>query len=281
MKGLGKLKRFFCSASPEGRGGSFIFLLLVLGLFLFLEAGSGLPGAWASEISRSAIQERGVLRVALEDDHWAYFLQWHQGEPSGFCVDLAAEVAAALGVSPVYLPLSWGKGEPGTISGILEGSPWGSFDMIASAVTITPERRAWVHFSEPYALVGQMVLLHRGSQRIISLESLQGKKVGFPRDTTSEEAAQSLSSRNEMVSLENASVTLQALEEGLVDVVVIDSPLAFLFLRDHPETQVLDKLLTRESYALVLPLASDPELQSLVDRVVTEQGEILQNRWIP
>jgi ABC-type amino acid transport substrate-binding protein len=222
-----------------------------------------------------------VLRVALEDDHWAYFLQWHQREPSGLCVDLAAEVAAALGVSPVYLPLPWGEGDDGSISGILEGSSWGSFDIIASAVTITPERGAWVHFSEPYALVGQMVLLHRGSQRILSLESLQGRKVGFPRDTTSEGAARSLSSRNEMVPLENASVTLQALEEGLVDVVVIDSPLAFLFLKDHPETQVLDKLLTRESYALVLPLSSDPELRSLVDRVVLEQREILQSRWIP
>ncbi len=263
------------------RGFLGIIFLLVLAISLMVEGGSALCEAAASEISASAIRERGVLRVALEDDHWAYFLRWHEGEPSGLCVDLAAHVADALGVSPVYIPLPWGEGDEGSISGVLAGSPWGPFDLIASTVTMTPERSVRVHFSEPYALVGQMVLLHRGSQRIISLESLQGRRVGFPRDTTSEPAARTLSSLNEMVPLENASATLQAFKEKLVDVVVIDSPLALLFLKAHPEIQVLDKLLTRESYALVLPLSSDSELRSLVNRVVVGQREILQNRWIP
>ncbi len=246
---------------------------------LFLLCSPNLPG-FASEHSIAAIQERGVLRVALENDDWAYFLRWNEGTPSGFCVDLAREVAEALGVSPVFLPVSWGEGE--SIASILGGSPWGtSFDMIASAVTVTPERSTRVHFSEPYAFVGQMVLFHGGNAQILSLESFKGRRVGFPQDTTSEPAARSLPSSNTLVPLENASATFRAFEEGRVDVMVIDSPLALLFLKDHSETEVLDKLLTREIYALVLPLSSDPELQDLVDRVVLEQRELLEDHWIP
>jgi len=241
-----------------------------------------IPPGFASGYSIAAIQERGVLRVALENDDWAYFLRWNQDTPSGLCVDLAREVAEALGVPPVFLPVSWGGGEGGSIAGILGGFPWGtSFDMIASAVTVTPERSARVHFSEPYAFVGQMVLFHGGNAQILSLESFRGRRVGFPQDTTSEPAARSLPSSNTLIPLENASATFRAFEEGGVDTMVIDSPLALLFLKDHPETEVLDKLLTREVYALVLPLSSDPELQDLVDRVVLEQRELLEDHWIP
>jgi len=251
--------------------------LLLLFLFLCLPN----PRIWASEVSASAIQERGVLRVLLEDEDWAYFLQWGEGKPSGLCIDLAEAVGEALGVPVSYEPLPWGNNEDGTITAILQGGPWGPFDMIASAVTATPERARWVYFSEPYAFLGQMVLARRGEVRVLSLENLKNKRVGFPRNTTSEIAARNFLISSRLVSLSGDAVsTFQAFREGLVDAIVIDSPLAVSFLKQYPETEVLDKLLTRESYALVLPLSSDMEYKNIVNRVIAEQRVFLENRWV-
>jgi len=266
--------RIFPGLSLFRRGFFLGALALFAGTFLVLSVE-------ASEFSATAIRERGVLQVALEDDGWAYFLQWNGEKPSGFCVDLAEALGEALGVSCSFVSLPWGDGEPGSISGILRGAPWGAFDIIASVATINSERSRFVHFSEPYATVGQMVFFRRGGMRLLSPEALQGKRIGFAQDTTSEPAARSLPGSNELVPLENASAVFRAFETSEIDAVVIDSPLAFLFLRDHPEADVLDKLLTRENYGLVLPLSADAELREIADRVVLEQREALENRWIP
>ncbi len=254
-----------------------------LGSFFLFSALSGSFEAQGGELpsfSAVSVRERGELRVALESENWGPFLQWNRGIPSGFCADLAQAVAEALGVPCFYVPLPWGNRTPGSISGILEGAAWGSFDIIASAVTVTPERSRWVHFSQPYTTVGQMVLLSKKCHAL-SLEELRGAWVGFPGNTTSEAAARKFLSSSKLIPLSgDASSSFAAFREGLVDVLVIDSPLALPFLEEFPEVNVLDKLLTRENYALVLPLSSDPEFRNLVDRVVSEQRESLENRWL-
>ena len=260
-------------------GINFFLGMLILSVFLFPLSCGG--KVWASQISASAIRERGVLRVLLENEDWAYFLQWNDEKPSGFCVDLAEAVGEALGVSVSYEALPWGNNEEGSITGILQGAPWGPFDMIASTVTATPERGQWVHFSEPYAFLGQMVLARPGDARVLSLENLKNKWVGFPGNTTSEIAARNFLQSSRLVPLSgDAASTFRTFREGLVDAIVIDSPLAVSFLKQYPETEVLDKLLTRESYALVLPLSSDTEYKNIVNRVIAEQKKVLEDRWI-
>ena len=67
--------------------------------------------------------------------------------------------------------------------GIFGGVATGQYDVVASSVTITPERQKQFDFTEPYYEVVQAVVLPEG-QSVKSLADLKGKKVGGQIGTT-------------------------------------------------------------------------------------------------
>jgi len=135
-------------------------LAVLLGTMAMLLVVSVAFGATLAEI-----KARGTLNLGLEDEDWGRFHMWKNGAASGFDVDLAEKIAAAAGVSLKIVPLPWGDGDAGSVSGAWSPGGWPPFgvDLILSGVTITPERAAYVTFSEPYFTAGQMVLFRKAA----------------------------------------------------------------------------------------------------------------------
>ena len=100
----------------------------------------------------------------------------------------------------------------------------GQCDMVASAMTITPEREKNLDFSEPYYDSKQSLLAPAGSA-IGSIEDLAGKKVGVQQGTTGAAYAKdNVPSDAQLVSFPSDAELYAAIESGGIDAVLQDLP---------------------------------------------------------
>jgi len=96
-----------------------------------------------------------------------------KGEPAGFDVDSINWIAREMGFKVKHKPIEWAAIVPS-----LKGK---KIDMIASGMSITPERKAAVNFSTPYWLVRQLLVV-KSNSKLTSEEALKpGRKIGLLR----------------------------------------------------------------------------------------------------
>ena len=125
----------------------------------------------------------GAEKLLMMGNENMAFLEVADGSATGFSAELAAEIADRLGRTLEV-----------TIKPFAELFPRlkdGECDIAMSAITITPERRTEVDFSDPYFSSGQALLVQRDST--ISGESdLRGKTVGVLKDSVNQEKAEEI-----------------------------------------------------------------------------------------
>lgn len=121
------------------------------------------------------IKKRGVLRVLTENSGVSYFL--YRGDQYGFDFELAEVLAEALDVrlQMVVVPT-----RDQLIPWLLEGRG----DLIAAALTVTPDRAERVRFSRPYLYVDEVVVRKRGAGGPNSVEELAGRTVHVPASSS-------------------------------------------------------------------------------------------------
>jgi len=253
-------------------------LRFVLGAAVFFALFGGAWGAFGGDLA--SITQSGELRVAIEAQDWGFF-HFQSGDGfEGLEVDLAEHVAEALGVTCVLVPLPWGKGEAGSITGILQKGFWPEgVHMGLAGIAVTEERMKHVLFSDPYFTAGQAVLLPQGSG-IISPVQMQGMTVSFQSGTTSAVAAAKISKIN-LLPFTTWFEAFEALQRGESQAAIVDSPLAFQIMKDHEGYTILDVLLTREYYGAFFPLDVDLSLVGKVNDVIRQQAWDLRDQWMP
>ena len=96
-------------------------------------------------------------------------------KPEGYSTDYLRAIGKAVGMDMDIRNVAW--------DGIFSGIATGQYDIVASSVTITPERQQQFDFTDPYYEVVQAVVLP-GGQNIKGLAELKGKKVGGQIGTT-------------------------------------------------------------------------------------------------
>ena len=95
------------------------------------------------------------------------------GKPAGFDIDALNWIAKHEGFKVQHKPIEWAAIIPS-----LKGK---KIDIIASGMSITPERKAQVNFTEPYWLVRQLLVVKSGS-KLTPKEALKpGRKIGLLR----------------------------------------------------------------------------------------------------
>jgi L-cystine transport system substrate-binding protein len=132
------------------------------------------------------VKSSGVLRVGLEGTYPPFDSRNSKGELEGFDVDVAKAVAAKLGVKPEFVATEW--------SGILAGLQAGKFDVIVNQVTITPQRKEALDFSQPYTFsAAQLIQRADDKRQFKSLDEFKGdKKLGVTLGTNYDQMARAV-----------------------------------------------------------------------------------------
>ncbi len=126
-------------------------------------------------ISLDSIIARDTLRVLTRNSAYTYFL--HRGTEMGFEYELISDFADELGVElKMVVPPKWDD----MIPWLLDGRG----DIIASAMTVTPERSEYVRFSDPYNTIHQVVLTRESDPPVESPRGLIGRQVHVRRGSS-------------------------------------------------------------------------------------------------
>ncbi|MFE2514743.1 transporter substrate-binding domain-containing protein [Streptomyces mirabilis] len=170
------------------------------------------------------------------------------GKVQGFDVALIDLVAGDLGVKQAIVDTPFENFKTGAFLNS------GQCDLAAAGMTITPERKKNVDFSDPYFDATQAVLVDKKSG-VNSLADVKAKgmKLGAQAQTTGEEYA--AKQGFDSVSFESSDAVLSGLRTGQVQAVIIDYPVVQGWLKDKANAdafKVVDNLNTGEQYGFTV-----------------------------
>ena len=147
------------------------------------------------------------------------------GQIVGFDVDVVNAICAKINCQAEFVTTGW--------DGIFAALDQGSFDLVASGVSITDERKKAMDFSNPYIVNSQAVLMRVADQGI-SLDDFksQGKKLSAQANTTDAQVAEGIVGKENVSAYDNFSASVIALKNKDVDGVVINGANAAAYERE-------------------------------------------------
>ncbi|MGN8115699.1 transporter substrate-binding domain-containing protein [Labrys sp. 22185] len=133
----------------------------------------------------------------------------------GFDVDVVNAICTKINCKAEFVTTGW--------DGIFAALDQGSFDLVASGVSITDERKKAMDFSDPYIVNSQAILV-RVADQDISLDGFKGKakKLSAQANTTDAQVAEKIVGKDNVVAYDSFSASVIALKNKDVDGVVIN-----------------------------------------------------------
>jgi polar amino acid transport system substrate-binding protein len=178
---------------------------------------------------------------------------------TGFDVELVRALAAQLALTAEF------KTTP--FDAIIPSLAAGNCDMVASATTITEERRKKVAFTQPYFDADQALLVRTGDRdRYRRLSDLKGKTVGVQSGTTGETYAKANKPSGATVKdFPGADDLFNALASGDIDAVLQDFPVnKYRALKAPDQFAVTETFKTGEQYGFAVA-KDNPNLVAALD----------------
>ena len=130
----------------------------------------------------------------------------------------------------------------------------GACDIVASAMTITPERAENALFSDPYFSADQSLLVLSSSSGLV-LADTGGMRIGVQVGTTGEAyAEENAPSDAELVSFDEGAALFLAIEAGDVDAILQDLPVNGYRVTQDPKFQIAETFTTDEQYGFAVSL---------------------------
>ncbi len=162
------------------------------------------------------------------------------GKRTGFDIDLIDAMAKVMGRQVQWIDIDF--------KGLIPGLIAHRFDVAASAIYMTDERRKVVAFTDTYFTGGLVVIVRRDNKAINGPEDLAGKKVSVQVGTKSVNFLKENYPAVQRVEVEKNQEMFDLLLTGRVDAVVTGRPAAGEFAKAQPTVRVLPKALTSELY---------------------------------
>lgn len=222
------------------------------------------------------IRESKVLKVGTDATFPPFEFKNEQGEFDGFDIDLIHAVAEELGAETVEFVDTEFKG-------LIPGLQAKHFDVIASAMYITEERRETIEFSDPYFPGGLSIMVKKDNDEIQSIDDLKGKIVSVQIGTKSLTYLNENYPEIETLEFEKNVEMFMALETGRADAVVTGRPAALVYAKESGNVKVLDQELTEELYGYGIR-KEDEALREEINKALKtlrENGkyEEIVNKW--
>ena len=220
--------------------------------------------SWAATPTLDAIKKAGKLTVALDITYPPMASEDSSGKPEGFDIDLARELAQRIGVKAEFVVMSW----DGIIAGLLSKR----YDMICSAMNITPERLKQLDIIE-YLQVSQVFVSPIG-RPVTREQELAGKAVAVQVDTTSAEYSEKAKRQGIAISsikgFKMATDAFAALRARQADVIVIDEPVGRYFVKqDAKNLAITGRAMAPEPIGIALRRDSS-DLSAEFKRLIAE-----------
>jgi polar amino acid transport system substrate-binding protein len=208
--------------------------------------------------------EEGKLLMGSDTTYPPFESINEAGDPEGFDVDIAMEIADRLGLELEVVTTAW--------DGIIPGLKSDKYDMIMSAMTITPEREEEIDFSDPYIDSNQSIAVKEGTTDIATAEDLVGKVVGVQVDTTGQFTAEEIEGIAEIRKYDTILLAFQDLELGRIDAIMNDFPVNSYLSNTRGGTEVVAVIETDEQYGIGIRKGNDA-LKDAVDNALMEMME--------
>ena len=166
------------------------------------------------------------------------------GKRTGFDVELIEALAKTMGRPVQWIDIDF--------KGLIPGLIANRFDVAASAIYMTDERRKVVAFTDTYFAGGLVVIVRKDNKALNAPEDLGGKKVSVQVGTKSVNFLKENYPTVQRVEVEKNQEMFDLLLTGRVDAVVTGRPAAAVFAQAQPTVRVLPKALTTEQYGYAL-----------------------------
>lgn len=196
--------------------------------------------------------------TACSDTPYEPFEFKEGGKDVGYDIDLLRAIAdsADLKLEVKDLPFD----------GILGSLAAGDCDVVASAVTITDERKQQVDFSDPYFDADQSLLVKTDQAgELKDLAALDGKTIGVQTGTTGETYAKEHAKGATIKSFEDSSGLFAAIAAGQIDAILQDLPVNAYRATKEPTLKVVEKYSTGEQYGYAVKKGNEGVLSFVND----------------
>ena len=223
-----------------------------------------LAGCAASEDNALNTVEAGKLIMSTNAAFPPYEMVADDGSFEGIDVEIAAAIADKLGLELVVDDMDFNA----ALLAVQEGKS----DIVMAGVSVTEDRLLVMNFSDSYATGIQVVIVKEGSD--VTMDNLGEMMIGTQEATTgylfaSDTPENGGYGEDHVVAFPNGSSAVQALLNGQVDCVIIDSAPAQEYVKANPGLTILDGNWVEEQYAIGLN-KNNPELQEAVNKALAE-----------
>ena len=255
----------------------YIALILASILMLGLLAGCG-----ASGDNELGLVEDDKLIMSTNAAFPPYEMTTDAGGFEGIDVEIAGAIAEKLGLELVVDDMDFDSA--------LLAVQQGKSDIVMAGVSVTDDRLLVMDFSDSYATGIQVVIVKEGSD--VTMDNLGEKMIGCQRGTTgyiyaSDTPENGGYGEDHVTAFDNGASAVQALQNGQVDCVIIDSAPAEEFVKANPGLALLEGNWVEEEYAIGLnkenaalkeavntalqELTADGTVQSIIDKYITAE----------
>ena len=166
----------------------------------------------------------------------------------------------------------------------------GKSDIVMAGVSVTDERKLVMEFSDSYATGIQVVIVKEGSD--VTMDNLGEKMIGCQRGTTgyiyaSDTPDNGGYGEDHVTAFDTGASAVQALLNGQVDCVIIDSAPANEYVKANPGLTLLEGNWVEEEYAIGMnkdnaalkdavnkaleELTADGTVQKIIDKYITAE----------
>ncbi len=245
-----------------------VCLVLAMLASLFVMAGSAEKDAAVTTVTP------GVLTMSTNAAFPPYEMTTDEGGFEGIDVEIAAAIAEKLGLELQVDDMDF--------DAALLAAQQGKSDIVMAGVTVTDDRLLVMDFSESYATGVQVVIVPEDSD--VTLDNMGEHLIGTQRATTGNIYCTDDYGEDHVVAYDNGITAVQALKNGQIDCVVIDSAPANAFVEANPGLKILDTEYVTENYAIgmakgntalleavnaaLAELQEDGTIQAIIDKYI-------------
>ena len=202
--------------------------------------------------------------TACTDVPYAPFEFEEDGKFDGIDIELVRAVAGRLGLTAEFKDVDFDT--------IFTALGAGECDIVASSVSISPERLETLDFSDGYFEINQSLLVRKGEETTLNdLDKFAGKTVGVQSETTGAEYARANVKGATIREFTGADELFTALKARQVDAALQDLPVNSYNAKTTGET-VVAKVFTeaeKEQYGFAMKKGST-ELKTAIDEALTQ-----------